>query len=500
VGIIKQKHRLVLILILTVLLIKAYYSEKVPVNDGLGWDGFGYANLIRNAETFLGDRSIDKYLFQRIGIPLVLHHVFRLFNIGFLNSNFITAFEILNLVCILVSVVYFFKISKKLQLTSSTEIIGFTALFFCFPIIKLCGFYPILLDIPAFTIGIMLVYHYLQNNITLYFLLIFIGSFIFPTFLIMSLLFLFKKETIGRQATESPAASLDTKWTSGSENIIYPAFYFFFPLLTLIMFYFLYYKGSWGLIAGNIKTETMSTLLVWYSLIIALGYILYLTYFRKPYFNIKNILSSVNPLGIIIAFLVYMNIQLLSGYYTSDAVSPLTLKMYLTNVIGQAVQNPAAFLVAHIFYYGLTFALILFLIRDLKKEIMTYGFGMIAFFTAVIFFSVGSESRQLINYYPFLVVLMLGALNKQWNISLSFSIIYSGICLGLSHFWYTIDIPKDASAYESFNPFLFPMQRYFMFQGPWVNDKMYVIHLSVCLLLCLFLFISFKNKKLISRK
>jgi hypothetical protein len=500
VGIIKQKHRLILVLILILLLIKGYYSEKIPVNDGLGWDGFGYGNLIRNAETFLSDRSIDKYLFQRIGIPLFLHYVFNLLNIGFLNSNFIAAFEILNLVCILTAILYFFKISNKLKLSVNTEIIGFSSLFFCFPVIKLCGFYPVLLDIPAFTIGLMLVYYYLQNNVVLYFLLIFIGSFIFPTFIVMSLLFLFKKAPVEHQNSVTPGAPSQRNWTSGSENIIHPVLYFFFPLLFLIMFYFLYYKGSWDIIVENIKTEAIGTVVIWYSLFIALGYILYLTYFKKSYFNLKTILTALNPLGITIAFLVYVNIQLLSSYYTSDAASPLTLKMYLTNVVSQAVQNPAAFLVAHVFYFGLVFLLLFFLLRDLKKEIMTYGFGMIAFFTAVIFFSVGSESRQLINYYPFLVVLILGALNKQWDISLPFSIIYSAVCVCLSHFWYTINLPEDPSAYESFNPFLSPMQRYFMFQGPWVNDTIYLIHLGICLVLLALLLFSFKTAKLISRK
>jgi hypothetical protein len=172
----------------------------------------------------------------------------------------------------------------------------------------------------------------------------------------------------------------------------------------------------------------------------------------------------------------------------------------LFNVISQAVQNPAAFIVAHIFYFGLVPLLLFFILKDLKKEIMNYGFGMIAFFTVVIFFSVGNESRQLINYYPFLVLLIIGTLNKYWNVSLSFSIIYCVICLGLSHFWYTINIPRVSAGDGSFNPFQFPMQRYFMFQGPWVNDIMYMAHLGVSLLLFVFLFASFKKAKLIIRK
>ncbi len=504
ISISKQKHRIILLLILIGLLIKAYYTEQISVNNGLGWDGMIYADFTKNIIPYLKTHYINRYYVQRIGVPLLLHFVFSIFNIEFYNPAIISAYSFLNSCCILIGTIYFFKISNTLQLTRNEEILGFASLFYCFPVLTLSLFYPILMDIPAFTVGIIVVYFYLKRNIGMFFFMLFIGSFIYPTFIIMSILFCFKNSNQDLLPTGDKASSSNfkkVKLFASKINIMYLLFCFCLPLLLIYTFTALYYSGSFELIWQKVKSYPLETLFTWFSFCLALAYVVYLTNFPKSIFSIKKVLKSINLFGLSLAVLLYFATYLIIDHYSAGGAAVLTLELYLHNIISQAVQNPINFIVAHVFYFGITPLLLFFIRNDLKKEIIKYGFGMIAFFSIVVFFSVGNESRQLINCYPFLVFLMLVTLNKYWNVSLAFSLIYSAFCLALSHFWYSLDFDVPSSDYSNFVAIQkFPMQRFFMFQGPWVSDWMYKIHLSVFIFIFVLFFLFFKRHRFITKK
>jgi hypothetical protein len=503
VFIFKHKYRILLILILAIILLKGLFSERTLVNDGLGWDGATFGDFTKNIIPYLKNNYINKYYFQRIGTPLILHYIFTTFHIDFSNKNIVNGFAYLNIFFIILGVVYFYLISNKLKLKPTVEIIGFVSLFFCFPILKLSQFCPVLMDIPAYTIGIMLTYYYLNKSIIPSFLLIFLGSFVYPTFILFSLLFFFKfKGTTMIDFTNDREKNILSNKKTTSFNILHLLFSFSLPLFLVFIFIFLYYGGYLTSIIADMKNFRLAFIMKWFSFLCAFSYIIYLNKFPKSIFSLKQVFKSFNLFGILAAVLMVMLMQYLINNFSANTKALLTVESYLLNIITQTIDNPFNFIVAHVFYFGLLPIIAIFLIHEIKKEIISLGLGALSFFVVIVFFSVGNESRQLINYYPFFAILCLIAINKYWNISILFSVIYSVISLGLSHFWYSINaVTEGITYYSNFSDFsAFPVQRYFMFQGPWVSDYMYKIHLIVVVIILILQFVTIKKTKMITKK
>ena len=337
-----------------------------------------------------------------------------------------------------------------------------------------------------------------KKNTIWYFLLLFIGSFIYPTFIFLSILFFFRKPDYST-ISESKLNKIEILFKK--INIVHFLICYTFPILLCVIYFVLFWHSSFELMDVSYKGRPVDTILIWVSFFIALSYLTYLNYFPKFVFNIKRIFKSINIYGVILAIILFVLTKTIVNFYSSKVESLLTFQSYLYNIIYQGVKNPFNFMVAHVFYFGIAPLLSFFLIKDIKKEIGNFGIGMILFFNLCIFFSVGSESRQLINYYPFLILILVIILNKYWEISLTFTIGYTVICLALSHFWYKINTINNLSNnLENLHPFDFPDQRYFMFQGPWVSDFMYKIHLTICAIIFILLWVVLKKTKLLVRK
>ena len=493
-------HKPLLVLVLLLLLLKAFYSEKMIVNMGLGWDGATFADMTKNIFQHLKTNFINSYYLQRTFVPLVLHIILSFFNIEFTTPNIIKAYEYFNIFCITVSAIYFFLISKKLKLSRNEEVIGFASLFFCFPIIKFGLFYPVLMDIPAYALAILFLYYYLNQKKIICFIIILIGSFVFPTFILLSLLLIFNSNSKDNLLPGDETKK--TKWAIFINGFLRVGFCFALPLLLIYMLIGLYYNFSFDSVHMTSTALILKNLIKWLSFLTALVYLVYMIYYPKEVFDYRKLFSKLNFSALFFSIFIFISTSFIVKYFSSGIPSLLTLETYLLNIIKQVGNNPFNFLAAHVFYYGLIPLMLLLLIKDIKHEILKISYGMLTFFSLVIFFSVGNESRQLINYYPFLVLLVLLVLNKYWNVSGLFSILYCLACLALSHFWYNINaVSKGYTYYKDFPSFFkFPVQRYFMFHGPWVSNTMYMIHIAICLALFLLIFYAIKKTKLITRK
>lgn len=492
------KHRVILVLILTVILTYAFFAEKIEHRNGMGYDGAFYGDFTIHFKEYIRNHTINKYYFQRLFVPFIISNLFSILHINLSIPNVILAYSIANLVFICIGVYFFFKISNFLKLSKSIEVIGFAALFFCFPVLKLCLYYPILMDIPAFAVAIVIVNFYLKRNIYLFFFFILIGSFIYPTFILLSILYIFdfKKSDENNDPEQSRIVPFLNK-VNGFHLLIC----FALPAFFIWIYIVLIWLSSFELLTEQLTVNMPGTLYIWFSFLLTLIYVVSLNYFPKERITLQRFLKSINYSGIILGTLVFILIQLMIISFASKEVATLTIKNYFHAVLCQTVKNPLNFLVAHVFYFGLAPILSLFIIKDIKREVINFGFGMILFFNMAIFFSIGSESRQLINYYPFLILLLLYSLNKYWEVSMKFSCVFGAICIGLSHFWYTINkgiMPDAETDYDSC--LKFPLQRYFMFQGPWVNDTMYKIHLAVVCFLLVLLWFLVKKTGLVKRK
>ena len=85
-------------------------------------------------------------------------------------------------------------------------------------------------------------------------------------------------------------------------------------------------------------------------------------------------------------------------------------------------------------------------------------------------FAAGSQSRQWNHLHALLVVATIAATHELWTPRRA--VLFGLLCLAWSKLGFTIGYDQPLVATE------FPNQRYFMTQGPWANDQMYLVHLA----------------------
>ena len=138
------------------------FGETYPFNGGLSTDGFVFASFIPD---FTKSRFFDTYYAQRI-LPSMLVGVFlKLLSINATEQNIYTAFQILNLVSIVVSCYFFKQLLLWFKISLKNQVLAFLLLLFNFGVIKYPFYLPVMTDTFALMLSIALLYFYLKNNI-----------------------------------------------------------------------------------------------------------------------------------------------------------------------------------------------------------------------------------------------------------------------------------------------------------------------------------------------
>ncbi|MEM7367775.1 MAG: hypothetical protein AAF587_04175 [Bacteroidota bacterium] len=464
-----KTYRIVLLIVLTSVLLIGFLGEKIPINDGLGWDGISYAEITQDFDEDFLNGEIDSYRFQRILLPLLINKSMHVLGIPLTNSAIITAYSVANLLFIGLSVYLFFLLASQIQLKPAVEIIGFSSLFFCFPILKFSLYYPILTDTMAFCLGMAFSYFYVSRKIVLCFLIIFLGTFVYPNFILFGLLLFFVFE---------PPETGGIPWLPKLARLGLIGFF------ALLIVYF-YVVRDFPLIPEKLKVTPVNQALLIPSVIGVLAY-LYLT---NALISLRqHILVFYRAIQIrhVLYFIVVFGLsKLIISLFAAKGGFPIDFKTYLYNVVSQAITNPLNFWVAHVMYLGLAPLLLIFLASTFREKVLNHGYGALGFILAFGFFAIGNESRQLINVYPVFMIFLLLAMQQRWDISPAFAYSYAAVSLLLSRFWYSINANGNFQheGGDTTGFMEFPLQQYFMFQGPWTSHWMYGIHLLVCCLL-----------------
>jgi hypothetical protein len=149
-----------LVLIFWVCYAFTFFNEIIPVRDGLGFDGYHYYKVVLDGINQIVHKTINGYHFFRI-FPYIL---FDIFNFPKSLDFTLTAFKIINLIAIGLSVFYFFKICKFYKLEVNVSNLGFILLFYSFPVLKYVNYNPMQTDHLSFFFSIIGFYYTLTRN------------------------------------------------------------------------------------------------------------------------------------------------------------------------------------------------------------------------------------------------------------------------------------------------------------------------------------------------
>lgn len=474
-----KAYRLLPYLLLTAIAILfALFSERIPVNGGLGWDGMAYGNLTINFSfEFLVDRHINPYYFIRILPSVLVHYVLSALNLPLVDKNIILGFSILNILCLNLILYYWLNISRVFKFSAQIKLLGVIFLFLNYAISKFSFYYPVLTDTFTFTLGIAVWNYFLTSRQYALLICLIIGYFTFPTlFIAGAILYLIEYRT-------DKAPSPVNKNLKNSNMFLIAALAFgiiYYLIFTLI-------PNLLGRAPSEVNPINKDTLYISFLCIVVYLSVVTVFFFRYFPSRIKDIPARINPFHAVTALALLYNLKLLVGLLSAKVRPALSFMDFLTNVYQQSITNPLLFIVAHTIYYGPAIMLMIYFFKKMVIKASEIGLGCFLFVFAYLALGVGSESRQFINAYPVFVTLLCLVLSS-YRISNIFVGAMGMTALLFSKIWYPINQePFSGSLLE------FPWQRYFFSQGPWMSNQMYYLQGSVVLIAFIMIYILFRK-------
>lgn len=469
-------RRLVLIVILLTILVYSFTGEKLPFSDGLGWDGKDYYSILQNFSEIYFNHGINAYHIQRILPFAILHYVYALFDIAVTPQSAVIGCSILNFICVLLTVLFFFKISRNRNWAPQTETIAFAICFFNVPVLKVFGYYSLLTDCPAYLLSYMAIYYFLKDNKLME---VIVGILAMVTWPILSLviwiLAFFPREGVKElNKDDRPSKMMSilvrtvlTLWLPMLFIAISAKMVYLHPDLPFLEWF--KHRHPLNFVHACICILSTAILLFMASKVFELDWKnIFATIFKKR--NIFILLTSF--LGFVFAYMA-------SKYYGGKGSFTLYKELIILQEL--TASDFLIILEAPFLYLGLFVLLIIFLWKEYAKEVCEkYGIGFLFAMMLGFIFITDIETRKLTSFYPIFLIPLMGVIGrlkfKNW-VPIAFVLV----SLVLSFFWWKINVPgiEESFIARIDNYRAFPAQRYFMFQAPWQCRMVYMIVLTI---------------------
>lgn len=485
-------QRLLLCAMLAVLILYSFTGETIPHNEGLGWDGTRYYYFMVHFDELIFNHGIDSYRITRLLPFLIIRYVMQLVNVEMTVSNVLIASKIYNAFILVFLLIYFFKLAKVAMWNRYTEIIAFSFVFFNFPVLKFFGYYPLLADCSALLLSFMAVYYFYVKNYIGMLVVALLSLVTWPILsVVVFVLAVFPRDSVERIHTNSQLQQLISL-------LVRSIFVFFVPFL------FLFFALRLHLVYPEMDVyhyiyKCRFPINYWSALIAIIG-ICFFYYFATKELNInwyklfraflrKAVIARIILFAVLFV-VIFREVTSLGG----DA------KWSLSNQILSMVSLPTTdfliFLETHFMYLGLFFLLIVLRWNDVVvyvREKLGIGYFLVLLLSLLLLMDI--ETRKLTQFYPILLLPLMACVQKL-KLKKSFHYMVPVVCLIGSFFWFNINTPDIAGAFNQPSTFIdidSPAQRYFMFIGPWQSRTVYLIVSMVEL--TLFFVIYFMHKR-----
>jgi hypothetical protein len=458
---------LILLLLTAIPLALTWDRDLIPVNQGFGWDGKMYGMYTQHLPEAFEQKAINSHRIQRILVPAALHYILKALDIPRTEAAVIQAYRVSNALFILLAALAFLALARAAAWHWSSTTLGYGALFWSVPVLKMSLFYPLLPDLPAMAMGMLAMLCWYRHWRVGLLLVILAGSFTGPTMMAYGLLLLFPRVSV-EDGSRTPV------WWWGV-----------LPLLFL---------GSWAWAWIQVPeafnrppSGSQPVGMTWLPLSLPLallwmaGLSALLALFRHPREWLGNI-----PWGYwfalgIVAVIVREMIRLGSG----TEAPPQTLVSYLQGLMAQSVTWPGAFLVAHFQYLPGLVLIGALALPVLRNTLSALGTGALLLTLGLGILLLGSETRQLMQLLPWAAFLFTHTLDRHWRLPAWLPALWTAGLLAGARWW------ERLGTHSLEEPFLQgPAQRYFRFHGPWMNQDSWLstlLLLLVCLALIYYL-------------
>lgn len=442
-------------------------AEIIPFNDGAGFDGEFYRNVFQGFSRDFLTSGYDSFRIQRIFPFCLLNLVFMAFSIPLTNQNMIIGMDIAHYLNFAIQIFLFFKFSTLFKWKNSTFAILFACLFFNYFSTKNCGYEPFQTDSFAITIALASYYFLQKERKAISFAISLLGLVTWPLITATAgILILFHDKS---QKTEPESTTKNSKRIYILLLIAYAI-----VLLGLIAGTQFTHKEHiiHGILMANypfgvLLASATGLIIPLYFIFKSEKYIFPVHYTYKTYIqtlNIKTLLGLAIPV---------VAVKILLAQFTNDEFF-FDGKLFFLQIFIRPLKQSIFFFVNHIVYWGILPILIILSLKNFTRKFTEKSPGHFLVLLLLMFFSLDTEARHLATFLP-IVIIILGSVIDEYEISSRKAILLVFLQLLLSHFYIPINGPElpDALANGNFSSDV--AQRYFMNFGPWITLKNFII-------------------------
>jgi len=454
---------LILAIVLCSSILLTIFSERIPLNGGLGWDGSVYGRMVKEFEKFPHIPNVNTLHARRFVPSGVIYCVLTALNLPRNNINIIHAFQIYNIVLLVLVGYVWVLISDELQISNKGKWLGFMALFLNNAVLKFFFYYPVLTDVTALFFVILMVYFWLRDNKVGLVVVSFLGAFTWPTLIYQGLiLYMFPRKKAG-----------------GAK----PKYYLNYLLGIVTGLAFLggaiYFTNGFtpgmhsyqNLFPKNLSL--MSCLPLSVALCVLYAFMVVRTLFDNNYFfNIKSFFHDIRFSRLLIALPCY-GISLFLIRFITSAEAPYSdyLPHMLVRVFSAGLARPFEFYIAHVFYFGPILILTFCFFDSFCKAVQSFGWGLLLVCLMNLVLTINPVSRSsLTAFYPIIVVLTVLSVDK-YILDDTFLKYFAVISLLLSRVWLSYNKSEDWCA------------SYFNNYGAYMNNKVYFVQAAIVVFL-----------------
>jgi hypothetical protein len=461
---------------LLIALIGFLFGEKIKAAGGLGMDGYYYGTWAKSFYTSIFVDGVNDLFIQRILPSALVHYSLRLLFIPLTDVNVIRAFGILNVAAITFSAYIWCLIANNLGISRQGKIFGFMALFLNFAILKWASYYPVITDVSAYFISLLMLYFYLIRNRLGLFILIGLGAFVWPTLIYEGTLFLMFPRDEVKDETPAPARY----WLNialGSAVTVAILLYMRWLVLTTDL---------------TFTTPILPLIsLVHLSIAFSLLYVFFgltMVWDCDRLFNLRYLFRFLTRWTVFAAVLFFFAIKwLLARLSTGPA--PKGTEQVVYEIFASALAKPGVFYVAHVMFFGPIIILALFWWKPACRIMHKYGLGLILCVALGLLLSLNSESRHVMNFFPLVVPFLIKVTDDvPWRLYALFP--FALLSLLLSKVWLIIG---GAPIYG--DPKRFSEQLFYMNIGPYMTDYMYSVQGTAVLIAGIVLYLFYVKKR-----
>jgi hypothetical protein len=396
----------------------AYYfvGERVPINGGLGFDGYFYGTLAQDVPGVLAQR-VPEYYLDRILPSVIVWLAAKALGVSLVGSSqVVAAFHIYDSVLLVGAALLWVRLSRALRLSAEVASIGAAALFINWTVLKQYLYFSVQTDATAFALGVCAALCVIERRYFLLALIAAVASLAFKAVMpVIALLIVFSKPTV-----ERATARLEI-WVSAAAA----------AATCLIVLYITLWE-RFQLLSGAAPVD-MTTLPLSIAVLTAcVYYVGRNTPFTRILAtcrvgNLKEIafflgLWGVRALLLAIMFRLYAN-----------STSIIDIKTFVEGSLALSVAKPAIFLIAYVVAFGPAIMLVLWHLRRVMGAAAEHSAGAAIFLIVTLAMAIG-ETRAATFAYPLLVTFLCAAF-RDVHIDRRFALVFTAVSLLLSRFY-----------------------------------------------------------------